>query len=91
LLTLYLQSALYRDSWLFFHKQSAITLAEAFKMQTTRYNMLLVVLFHLWECCPYLVSLVMMMQDSSSFEGVGHGGGEEWTQEKVEHHGYDLH
>jgi hypothetical protein len=30
------------------------------------------------------------MQDSSSFEGVGRGG-EEWTQEKVEHHGYDLH
>jgi hypothetical protein len=28
---------------LFFHKQAAITLAEAFKMQTTRYDML----FHL--------------------------------------------
>jgi hypothetical protein len=56
---------------LFFHKQAAITLAEAFKMQTTRYDML----FHLWECCPYLVSLVTMMQDSSSFEWVGQGGG----------------
>ncbi len=63
LLTLYLQSVLYRDFLLFFHKQAAITLAEAFKMQTTRYNMLLlVVLFHLWECCPYLVSLVMIMK-----------------------------